>query len=419
MGRKRTSAKGAAIGWAFGILVVSTVAWWLWQTSKARKKSEVSTLPLTNRLNVAQATNLLNWLNTNFVAQTNVATKPIAPPPTNRVVTNRFPVATTNLLTVRTATVPFKASTNIAVAPPPVVKPSTNIATFTPPPEHPVRNFLEAQVALARLAISAGPIDGIVGAQTRAAIRAFQLQNGLTETGDLDAATKEALLITEPVFTNYVVTPIDLARIRPLPETWIGKYEAEALEYESILELVAEKYQASHNLLKAQNVNVNWTNISPFTSIKVPNVTRPAPKRRAAFIQIALAAKTLRAFDAETNLIAHFPCSIAARVEKRPVGQLTVVTGAENPNYTFDPAVFPESEEAQTIERKLIIPPGPNNPVGSAWISLDKPGYGIHGTPRPDQVGRTESHGCFRLANWNAEYLLKLVQAGTPVYVEP
>lgn len=418
MGRKRTTAKGAAIGWAFGLIVLSTIAWWFWQTSKEPTKSAASG-SATNRLDVSRATNLLNWLSTNFVAQTNVATTPVAPPPTNRVVTNRLPVSTTNLLTVRTATVPFNPSTNAPVAAPPMVKPSTNIANVAPPPEHPVRNFLEAQIALARLAISAGPIDGVVGAQTRAAIRAFQMQNGLRETGDLDAATKEALVITEPVFTNYVVTPIDLARLRPLPDTWMGKHEAESLEYETILELVAEKFQASHNLLKAQNPSINWTNVSPFTSIKVPNVTRPAPKRRAAFVQIALAAKTLRAFDWETNLIAHFPCSIAARVEKRPVGQLTVVTGAENPNYTFDPAVFPESEEARQIERKLIIPPGPNNPVGTAWITLDKPGYGIHGTPRPDQVGRTESHGCFRLANWNAEYLLKLVEPGTPVYVEP
>jgi lipoprotein-anchoring transpeptidase ErfK/SrfK len=57
--------------------------------------------------------------------------------------------------------------------------------------------------------------------------------------------------------------------------------------------------------------------------------------------------------------------------------------------------------------------------VGVAWISLDRPGYGIHGTPQPEKVGRTESHGCFRLANWNAEYLLKIVWAGMPVYVEP
>ncbi len=101
------------------------------------------------------------------------------------------------------------------------------------------------------------------------------------------------------------------------------------------------------------------------------------------------------------------------------MGELRVQNIALNPNYTFDPAVFPESEEAQELDRRLILPPGPRNPVGTAWIGLDRPGYGIHGTPAPEKVGRTESHGCFRLANWNAEYLAKLAWVGMPVNVEP
>jgi lipoprotein-anchoring transpeptidase ErfK/SrfK len=90
-----------------------------------------------------------------------------------------------------------------------------------------------------------------------------------------------------------------------------------------------------------------------------------------------------------------------------------------NPNYTFDPDNFPESAEGKTLGRKLILPPGPNNPVGRAWIGLDRPGYGIHGTPEPENVGRTESHGCFRLANWDAVTLLKLAVVGMIVTVEP
>lgn len=136
-------------------------------------------------------------------------------------------------------------------------------------------------------------------------------------------------------------------------------------------------------------------------------------------MRISLSAKTLQAFGESSNLLAHFPCSIAAKMEKRPVGELYVTAIAPNPNYTFNPEVFPESPEAQAIGRKLILQPGPNNPVGVAWISLNLPSYGIHGTPIPEQVGRTESHGCFRLANWNAEYLIKLVRTGTPVVVEP
>ncbi len=149
----------------------------------------------------------------------------------------------------------------------------------------------------------------------------------------------------------------------------------------------------------------------------MPNAAFPDAPDPAAWVTIHLAAKTLEAFDARTNLLAHFPCSIARHVEKRPVGLLHVVVVAPNPNYTFDPDVFPESAEAKQLKRKLVLPPGPNNPVGVAWIGLDRPGYGMHGTPRPEEVGRTESHGCFRLANWNAEYLVRIIRVGTPVYV--
>ena len=95
---------------------------------------------------------------------------------------------------------------------------------------------------------------------------------------------------------------------------------------------------------------------------------------------------------------------------------MTVVV--RDPNYTFDPDVFPESPEGRELARKLILPPGPNNPVGVAWIGLDLPGYGIHGTPDPENVGRTESHGCFRLANWDARALLKLTWVGLTVVVD-
>jgi lipoprotein-anchoring transpeptidase ErfK/SrfK len=153
--------------------------------------------------------------------------------------------------------------------------------------------------------------------------------------------------------------------------------------------------------------------------LHIPDLDYPAASNKAAFAVIHLADKFLEAFDTETNLLAHFPCSIAANVEKRPVGELHVAVVAPNPNYTFDPDLFPESPEAQQLKMKLILPPGPNNPVGVAWIGLDKIGYGIHGTPAPEQVGRTESHGCFRLANWDAEYLSRLVWVGMPVLVEP
>jgi lipoprotein-anchoring transpeptidase ErfK/SrfK len=283
----------------------------------------------------------------------------------------------------------------------------------------PVRDVFEAQVALARRAISSGSIDATLGSQTRRAISVFQETQHLPVTGALNADTRARLTLAAPLVTTYVVTINDLARLQPLGKTWLAKSQQTALEYETELELVAEKSHSHPELIRRLNLGVNWTNIAAGTVLHIPDLDYPAASNKAAFAVIHLADKFLEAFDTETNLLAHFPCSIAANVEKRPVGELHVIVVAPNPDYTFDPEVFPESPEARQLKTKLKLQPGPNNPVGVAWIGLDKTGYGIHGTPSPEQVGRTESHGCFRLANWDAEYLSKLVWVGMPVLVEP
>jgi lipoprotein-anchoring transpeptidase ErfK/SrfK len=283
----------------------------------------------------------------------------------------------------------------------------------------PVRSVLEAQVALARRAISPGSIDAALGSQTRAATAAFQRSQKLFESSSLDTNTRPLLTLEAPLLTNYVVTTNDLARLQPLGKTWLAKSQQSALDYETILEDVAERAHSYPILIEKLNPGVNWTNVPAGTALKIPDIHYPEPADKAAFIIIHLSDKFLEAFDAGTNLLAHFPCSIAARVEKRPVGELHVIVVAPDPNYTVDPALFPESDELQAIGHKLILPPGPNNPVGVAWIGLDRAGYGMHGTPNPEQVGRTESHGCFRLANWDAEYLVKLVWIGMPVEVVP
>jgi lipoprotein-anchoring transpeptidase ErfK/SrfK len=275
------------------------------------------------------------------------------------------------------------------------------------------------QVALVRQGLSPGSIDGRIGLQTRGALRSFQQREHLPVTSELDNATRACLLLGDAPTMMYEVTSNDLARLQPLSATWLGKSQQTALEYESLLELACEKGQAHPSLVKSLNPDLDWANAKAGTRIEVPNVTYPASGKRAASVTIRLEEKVLEAWDESTNLVAHFPCSIARRVEKRPIGELHVAVIAHNPNYTFDPENFPESPEGQELKTKLVLPPGPNNPVGVAWIGLDKPGYGIHGTPNPEQVGRTESHGCFRLANWNAEYLARLVEVGTPVYVQP
>ena len=285
----------------------------------------------------------------------------------------------------------------------------------------PALDLTEAQVALVRHRISPGCIDGTMGFQTREALQVFQRQQKLPLTGELDSATRAGLTLDAAALGRYTITSEDLAELQPLRSTWAGKAAQSELAYESALELVAERSMASQKFIQKLNPGVEWGRLVAGQSVVMPDAAYPAPEHKAAFLRIRLGARTLQAFDARTNLLVHFPCSIAQRVEKRPVGTLEVVVIAPNPNYTFKPAMFPESEEARAMDPdgRLILKPGPNNPVGVAWIGLNRPGYGIHGTPIPEQVGRTESHGCFRLANWNAAYLVKLVAPGTPVRVEP
>ena len=289
-------------------------------------------------------------------------------------------------------------------------------------PDHaaqPVHDWLEAQVELSRRGFSCGSIDGLPGLQSAAALRAFQRNEGLPETGDLDKATRAALLLIAPALTQHTFGIEELAELQPVADTWLGKSEQTALAYATALEFAAEHYHASPKFLIKLNPGIDWDAIVPGTVIAVPAVGPFIPAKKATQLQVRLADHVLEATDEEGRIIAHFPVSIARNVEKRPVGELHITVIIPNPNYTFDPEVFPESAEAKELGRKLIIPPGPNNPVGLAWVGLDRAGYGIHGTPEPEKVGRTESHGCFRLANWDAQALLKLVSVGLPVIVEP
>jgi len=331
-------------------------------------------------------------------------------------------------LVVKTPVNPVRPASPVSPAPMVVSRPvgpagPTNpaVPAETVPGSYPrpVVNPFEAQVALARLAISPGSIDGAMGSQTRLALRQFQTKNHLPPTGALDAQTRPLLTLEAPPLTVYTVTTNDLARLQPLGKTWLEKSRQTALDFETEVELVGEFSHANPALIRQLNPGVDWANLTAGTDLQVPDVQYPEPPDKAAFVIIHLSGRYLEAFDGDTNLLAHFPCSIAAHVEKRPVGLLHVTALAPHPDYTFDPALFPESPEARQLGRKLKLPPGPKNPVGVAWTSLDRPGYGIHGTPAPEQVGRTESHGCFRLANWDAAYFLKLAWIGLPVEVEP
>ena len=273
------------------------------------------------------------------------------------------------------------------------------------------------QVALERAHFSCGFIDGDQGMRTQRMLRAFQLSRGLPQSGVLDAATRDAIGEPGEPFLNYTVTQADIDAIMPKPKTWRDKAKAKRLGYSEIWEELAEKFHCTRLYLKQLNRDVP----SPVAGSDIvgPKVYPAAAYPQAASLRVNLGETSIEALDASGRIIAFFPCSIAKDKNKRPNGRLVVKSVVPDPDYTFDPELFKDSAAEEHITHKMTLPPGPRNPVGTAWIGLSLPGYGIHGTPEPEKISATQSHGCFRLANWNANKVLRMVKVGTPVDVQP
>ena len=302
------------------------------------------------------------------------------------------------------------------VPPPPILQP-TEISPAEP--AIPVDVLFAIQVRLDRENFCSGGIDGRWGSKSEKALSAWQKKHHEPVTGQVDDAVIAALGDTNGVMTTYTVTAEDHAELTPFPSSWVERSEQERMGYSSIEEMLAEKFHVYRATLRRLNPEVLWPDPPAGIIVVVPSVqSKPLPP--LSKIEIRLEQKTLRAYDTNGLLIAQFPCSIAADKAKRPENQtLHVAVWAQNPDYTFDPELFAEDPVAHAIGKKLRIPPGPNNPVGLAWIGLDRPGYGIHGSPAPEDISKTESHGCFRLTNWDALKLIHAVHADLPVIVLP
>jgi lipoprotein-anchoring transpeptidase ErfK/SrfK len=288
-----------------------------------------------------------------------------------------------------------------------------------PPPGRVIENTVELQIALARSGFSPGSIDGTLGSQTQQALAAFQENRGLPVTGEWDPPLDEWLRIEEPTHVYIELTAAAMAKLTPKPSSWRERGQLSYFGYHSALEMVAEKTCTDPDTIRSINPGVDWSALRAGDRILSPLVVPYHLGQKVGRIQIELQKRQLQAFDASGKLLFHCPVSIARDVAKRPVGELKVAVRVESPNYTFNPNILSAAAEREGITEKFIIQPGPNNPVGTVWLGLNRPSYGIHGTPVPEKVGRTESSGCFRLANWNAQTLLEATEVGTPVFVLP
>ncbi len=269
------------------------------------------------------------------------------------------------------------------------------------------------QVALDRVVMSPGVIDGRWGTKTTAAIREFQTLQGLPATGKPDDDTSAALGVDPKSATRtYTVAAADLNDVGPWPKTWPEKSRASRLGHKSLAALVAERGHCSLALLARLNPGKDLDDLKANDVLTIPAVSDDPPSGAAAKLEVNLADKTILALDKNGKPLAFVHCSIAKHKAKLPSGRCTVKVVSPDPVYVFDPKMWPEVKD---VDRKLVIPPGPRNPVGRFWIGLSLPGYGIHGTPEPEMIGKTGSHGCFRLANWDAVRLGAIVKPGIPV----
>jgi len=277
----------------------------------------------------------------------------------------------------------------------------------------PLMDRVAWQIALDRAGISPGIIDGKIGAKTKLATREAQRVLGLPQTGELDKETRTKLKVdAATAFASYIISAADVAGVGETAEEWEARSKLPRLAYESLEAALAERFHCSIGLLRTLNPGADLNGYQAGGRIIVPNINATDDKSKATKLVVDLSEKTIRALDAQNRLVGLFHCSIAAKVEKRPHGTTTVKVVTRDPTYTFDPKMWPE---VKNVKRKLLIPAGPRNPVGKCWIGLGLPGYGIHGTPKPELIGKTGSHGCIRLTNWDALRLGDMVRVGTTV----
>ena len=308
----------------------------------------------------------------------------------------------------------------------------------------PADMVLAAQVMLDAAGFSPGQIDGKAGANFGRAIAAYQQSRGLEVSGRIDVRLKpdptaiDATLDRlrqdfrgQPPLVSYAITDADLAGpFQPdIPKDLVAQAKLPSLDYRNPLEAIAEKFHASPALL--ESLNPGQTFMQTGTQITVPNVmpSDPLPiatdakskapanaKPSGVRIVVTKSTSALTVEDADGKVLFFAPVTTGSQKDPLPIGKWKVTGVQQMPTFHYNPDLF---WDASPEHSKAKIPPGPNNPVGVAWIDLSKPHYGIHGTPEPSQIGHVQSHGCVRMTNWDVRRVMEWARPGTLVVFEP
>lgn len=265
------------------------------------------------------------------------------------------------------------------------------------------------QILLDRAGASPGVIDGFEGDNLRKAILAFQMMSGLPLDGELTAEVAARLDAPGEAIGVYTITAEDAAAIGgPIPTDYAEKAALAYLGYESVVELLAERFHMDVGLLVALNPSAE------FMAGEAVNVAMTGTSRQGVvtWIEADKTLRQVRVYGIDGVLLAAYPATIGSDDNPSPSGTYVVGNATPMPGYTYNPKINFQQGENTGV---LTIPPGPNGPVGSMWISLSKPSFGIHGTPEPSMIDKTGSHGCIRLTNWDAEELAAMIRSGVTV----
>jgi hypothetical protein len=359
-------------------------------------------------------------------------------------------------LRVLLASIALGAAAAAAVAQQPEKAAATKSNGWVPPgdPGSPIDGQLfHAQVLLDAAGFSTGVIDGKKGTSFTEALRGFQEANGLQVSGKLDTPTRQALLRSVKPSTIYVKLGPDDVRstyVYPEPKDPEKQEGIPFLGYRNMLEKVAERYHTSPDAVVALNGPDKLIGLGQM--LRLPNVTprsrdysgSPDKGRylmsllnvdgqqpKGTFVLIKKKDGVLQVYDGPVpdgdpnngnldlsgdKLVAQFPVTMGSQHDPLPIGRWKVTSFSFLPKFHYQPNLFWDAKDTAT---EHMLAPGPNGPVGVAWLDLTKEHYGIHGTPEPSTIGHTESHGCIRMTNWDVMRLARIMlKPGFPAIFE-